>query len=142
MKNTVTFETAKRLKEAGFPQPEPEFGQFWYHNAGLQIAIMESNDAGGHIGKFIRFFGTVNGSLREKSFFSVSIMKIFMKDACFAPTATDILKEIPFVSLSFEVYETRFEFRVWEGLKLIAKHENPHEAAALAWLSIQEIQKK
>ena len=127
--NTVTFEIAKRLNEGGFPQPEPEFGQFWYHNAGLQIAIMESNDAGGHIGKFIRFFGTVNGSLREKSFFSVSI---------FAPTATDILKEIPFVSLSFEVYETRFEFRVWEGLKLIAKHENPHEAAAIAWLSIQE----
>ena len=67
--NTVSFETAKRLKEAGFPQPDPEFGQFWYHNAGSQIAIMESNDAGGHIGKFIRFFGTVNGSLREKSFF-------------------------------------------------------------------------
>lgn len=24
MKNVVTFETAQRLKEAGFPQPEPE----------------------------------------------------------------------------------------------------------------------
>ena len=30
MKNLVSFETAKALKAAGFPQPEPEFGQFWY----------------------------------------------------------------------------------------------------------------
>jgi len=106
--NTVTFETAKRLKEAGFPQPEPEFGQVWY---------------------------SPNGAIR--------VIYIKTYDLVFAPSATDILKEIPFFgSLSFEVYETRFEFRVWEGLKLIAKNENPHEAAALAWLSIQEIQKK
>lgn len=26
----VSFETAKKLKEAGFPQPSPEFGQMWY----------------------------------------------------------------------------------------------------------------
>lgn len=30
MKNVVTFEAARALKEAGFPQPEPEAGQAWY----------------------------------------------------------------------------------------------------------------
>lgn len=31
MFNYVTFETAKKLKEAGFPQPEPfPVGQVWY----------------------------------------------------------------------------------------------------------------
>jgi hypothetical protein len=30
MKNVVSFETAKRLKNAGFPQPNYEFGQVWY----------------------------------------------------------------------------------------------------------------
>ena len=28
--NTVTFETAKALRDAGFPQPEPAEGQFWW----------------------------------------------------------------------------------------------------------------
>jgi len=31
MKNIVTFETAQRLKEAGFPQPNWSFGQYWYN---------------------------------------------------------------------------------------------------------------
>lgn len=30
MKDVVDFETAVRLKEAGFPQPSPEVGQFWH----------------------------------------------------------------------------------------------------------------
>lgn len=127
MENTVSFETAKRLKEAGFPQPVPEFGQFWYAPNGV-ICVMWGN-------------GVFDGEARVM-IANGNTIYIKTYDIVFAPTATDILKEIPFVSLSFEVYETRFEFRVWEGLKLIAKHENPHDAAALAWLSIQEIQKK
>jgi hypothetical protein len=123
--NTVTFETAKRLKEAGFPQPVPKDGQFWYRPSG-GIGYIDIVDSDGEI------YALLNGEVKGVKGFDSAI---------FAPAATDILKEIPFVSLSFEVYETRFEFRVWEGLKLIAKHENPHEAAALAWLSIQEIQK-
>lgn len=30
MQHFCTFETAQRLADAGFPQPEPQGGQFWY----------------------------------------------------------------------------------------------------------------
>jgi len=30
MNNFVTYETALRLRAAGFPQPEPKAGQMWY----------------------------------------------------------------------------------------------------------------
>lgn len=40
MKNIVSFETAKRLRSAGFPQPKPEAGQFWFDPYGdLYIAL-------------------------------------------------------------------------------------------------------
>ncbi len=123
--NTVSFETAKWLNEAGFPQSAPEFGQVW-------VGRNETLILGG-IGKASKArHCLIDGHG------SVLVDDFIVDRLVFAPAATDILKEIPFVSLSFEVYETSFEFRVWEGLKLIAKHENPHEAAAIAWLSIQE----
>lgn len=30
----VNFETARALKEAGFPQPKFQFGQIWYNSSG------------------------------------------------------------------------------------------------------------
>lgn len=35
----VTFETAKRLAEAGFPQPAPERGQTWWSEVGAEYLI-------------------------------------------------------------------------------------------------------
>lgn len=43
MKNTVSFETASRLKAAGFPQPEPEFGQVYFDVDGDRLICLEEN---------------------------------------------------------------------------------------------------
>lgn len=37
--NHVTFETARKLKDAGFPQPAMEWGQCWYSVNGHEILI-------------------------------------------------------------------------------------------------------
>ena len=38
--NFVTYETALRLKEAGFPQPEKERLQIWYNDKGVPSIIL------------------------------------------------------------------------------------------------------
>lgn len=39
MKDIVTAETALELKNAGFPQPAPEFGQTWYSKNGTKFLV-------------------------------------------------------------------------------------------------------
>ena len=43
MKDIVSFDTAKRLKEAGFPQPAPAPGQFWYNSECVIFYIYAAN---------------------------------------------------------------------------------------------------
>lgn len=74
MKNVVTFETAKWLKESGFVQPVPEFGQVWYGINGAQCLCIGNV----FIDKFHNRW-TVLDVLRF----------------VFAPTATDILEQLP-----------------------------------------------
>lgn len=81
MQNFVSFETAKRLKQAGFPQPEYETGQFWYGDTGKLCVIT-------HAGEYLTGFTVLNG-LRE-----IWDLEGKDSDAVFAPTATDILREI------------------------------------------------
>lgn len=40
MQNVVSFEVAKALKDAGFEQPEPEVGQFWYDRMYQRLSIV------------------------------------------------------------------------------------------------------
>ena len=43
--NTTIFETAKALQNAGFPQPEPAPGQFWYNQKGLlHVVFIEGGE--------------------------------------------------------------------------------------------------
>jgi len=103
----VTFETAKRLKEAWFPQPKKtEKGQEWF-----------AND------EPILFAGCEQVEVR-----------MFGQDMVFAPTATDILAHLPgwylthasgvWVCLSFDD----------EGNPPDSfRHTNPAEAVAKAW---------
>lgn len=37
---TATFESAKRLKEAGFPQPLPLGVQVWFLKGGLPLVVI------------------------------------------------------------------------------------------------------
>lgn len=85
MKDIITFETAVRLKEAGFPQPAPEVGQVWYNN---------------DFGPF--FVGKLwMADRRLRNIFYPNTGKVVNKeirlfpDFVFAPTATDIIRMIP-----------------------------------------------
>ena len=110
----MTFDTARRLKEAGFPQPQPAFGQIWYDKGGRHLSMHDIKEPD----ELARHF-------REKGF-------------AFAPTATDIL-----FALGSDVYLTRsyrggfdvyLTFRNLEDGCPDATHENAAEACAAAWL--------
>ena len=42
----VTFETAVKLKEAGFPQPDPKIGQVWYFFQKPRMGILSDGTDG------------------------------------------------------------------------------------------------
>lgn len=120
MKDTATFETAARLKEAGFPQPTPEAGQFWYNPdfGPFLVGKLWMVD-----GRLRNIFYPDTGKVVNKE------IRLF-PDCVFAPTATDILRELgPLFDLSYDCAE------FWCGDK---KDWNPAEAAAEAWLKLQE----
>lgn len=137
MKDITTFETAARLKEAGFPQPTPEAGQWWYNP---------------DIGIFLT--GKLSPYGRERHIYYPDTGNVFFKnqllfpDCVFAPTATDILRQMPnYYYIRKYKYDTesvnRFSIfcELQEGdLSQIAKgvDTNPAEAAASAWLKLQE----
>lgn len=76
MTQHVSYETAVRLKEAGFPQPEPQYGQCWYNDNGGQIIIGHTTDSWGE---------------PDESF------------SVFAPSALDLLQSIPSGSITIDL---------------------------------------
>ena len=101
MLDLVSFETATTLKEAGFPQPQYiEFG-FGYDETGSRFTIQEC-----------RF------------------PPLGVDGMYFAPTATDILRELPGANLR------------WNGSTFFCKYrgetenQNPADALAQMWLRI------
>jgi hypothetical protein len=119
----VSFETAKKLKEAGFPQPEPAVGQVWYNEIGFPSLLTRNMGEGEW-----RFVLLASGEVR---FDLVDFGRTF-----FAPTATDILP------LLGESYGLNCEGDGWQVFWMsswgyedtIAEHANPAEACAAAWL--------
>jgi len=83
MKNYVNFETASRLKAAGFPQPEPEFGQVWYAPGGTVIIIVRTSSR--KVDYVIDQFSLIYRDYKD-DFFQNAIV--------FAPTAADIFLSI------------------------------------------------
>lgn len=88
MSNIITFETAVKLKEAGFHQPAPQVGHIWYGLIGgyseinMIVSIKDKN-------VFIDIHG--NQHLQEA----------FDKFGTYAPTVGDLLKEMPDCRLSY-----------------------------------------
>lgn len=85
MKNVVTFETARKLKDAGFPQPEAEFGQVWYRpeyidNSNTILVTGQWDEGPYGIGDMGQQYSPYNLAWHE---------------LVFAPTATDILEYLP-----------------------------------------------
>jgi hypothetical protein len=125
MKNTVSFETASRLKAAGFPQPEPEAGQVW-HEGNMPYVIGAFKD-GKLSGAY--FYGGV--------FFEVE--QDAMEKDIFAPTATDILPQLPSAANISKPFNAELWLCVYgENEDNWTESNNPAEAAALAWFEIHE----
>lgn len=120
MKDVVSFETAKRLKEAGFPQPFIAPAQIWFipqpHLVGLWLPCEENTSPYSPHGDWV-----------------------------FAPTATDILREFhrkrASVLLRLGAVEEGFECfysHSVSGFLGSLSHDNPAEACAEAWLQLNE----
>lgn len=118
MENYVTPETAKKMKEAGFPQPDFKFGQLWYETERQDFAIVGT-------GKFELFKQHREGEL------------------IFAPTATDILRELgddyalhtekgSFKCICTDIFRGGVTDGDFDG-----SHENPAEACYLAWKELK-----
>lgn len=123
----VTFETAKRLKAAGFPQPVPEFGQVWYDLQMSPLTICNLRPIG-----FIL-------PISKTTWFSMSCDEDLVKHLAFAPTATDILNHSGERLAIFTPMEGGgFICGKMSGDTTTFEHTNPAEAAALAYLAIHE----
>ena len=117
----VTFETALKLKEAGFPQPRftPGIWQFWYGHGGLlgvSMQVDRIHEAEG------------------------SILHVPNPSLIFAPTAADVLQELGdgyFLMLDgcFEIDQMSEQYGTSPAF---SRHENPAEPAALAYLKLKE----
>lgn len=103
----VSYEIAKRLKEAGFPQPtETHLGGVWYTSDYYACALVWFREA------------------------SVGVDKL--NDAIFAPSATDILQYLPGWAMQYVEAEW-ICYYVQNELEDFVGHSNPAEAAADAW---------
>ena len=78
MKNVVTPETARKLKEAGFKQPKFEAGQFWY----------KERYPGGIAAKWVLCV------FSELDFIPLDGGNFPTGEAVFVPTATDVLRTL------------------------------------------------
>ena len=132
MKDIVTFETAVRLKEAGFPQPQPGAGQ-WWHNPDFGLFVVGIKWFADNREYRIFYPGTGKSVLKSEA--------MFLKCA-FAPTATDILRElrdgsnIGIMGKRFLCYSSDFEHGIDHPGTPI--NDNPAEAVAEAWLKLNE----
>lgn len=130
-----THQTSLALKAAGLPQPDPKPGQFWY---GKRTAGFEAEP-----GSLCVLIGTDTGNLE---FVPIDNQKNENnKFFVFAPTIDYLLPLIGNDAIiKFRKDETGqiFECNIqgddgWE--RMLGYHEtNPAEAAAMAWLKINE----
>ena len=80
MNTTVDFETARQLREAGFPQPEPGFAQTWHGPETILIGGQFDN-------RSLRVFTNEGQGEFEPGFISSFYT--------YAPTALDIIAQMP-----------------------------------------------
>jgi hypothetical protein len=123
--DVVSFETAKRLKDAGFPQPQVGDFQFWAKsNTGVETAIVRA------------------GGDQER------LLNQIFEDRVYLPTATDILALLP---MGYAVYTWQDLYSKngwsWSCLNIMGKQhtdprsddfDNPAEACAKVWLELSE----
>lgn len=124
----VTFETAKRLKAAGFAKFSISPSSLWYDKSGRMFVITQNTGEGSDF--------TFKGSYLGGGLISGPI-----RDYChyYAPTATDILNHSGERLAIFTPMEGGgFICGKLSGDTTTFEHANPAEAAALAYLTIHE----
>jgi len=122
----ATFETALKLRDAGFPQPEFSDGQRWYNKAlNLKNIISIIENYGGYIFSCDRsgnFYGPV---------------ELGKMPLVFAPTVQDILEQIPSFKLTFN-----WSYGLWDCRRFghwdCQENESAVEACAAAWFDQKE----
>lgn len=117
MKITVTFETAKALRDAGFPQPESVAkGQYWYSANGGEDML----------------FSVV-------SFLEETTKTVKKKGWIFAPQAHDVLEQLGWeFYLLFDQTAPQWICNQPSNEVGIWTDKNPHEAAAKAYLQLHK----
>lgn len=118
MKNHVSPETARKLKEAGLSQPKFEVGQFWY----------KERYPGGTAAKQVLCV------FSELDFIPLDGGNYPTGEAVFAPTITDIMPHLDgykFLSVWSTVQGVEFRFAHKEYTR---RSGNPSEDAAHAFL--------
>jgi hypothetical protein len=83
MTNVVSLETAKRLRDVGFPQPVPAFGQLWISQIG-EVVVVLSNDGG-----YVRF--AWDNPHWDDPCYDSNSSEAFARGYVFAPSPTDFL---------------------------------------------------
>lgn len=123
----VTFETARKLKDADFPQPEPMPGQVWYADNSLKVFVSKVNA------------GSISG---HSEYPCARIEDTITAVDIFAPTATDIMLRLPGWSLSFENGIWICSIQEDEFVLAEFRNSNPAEAAVEAFFFEQSHAKK
>jgi hypothetical protein len=85
MTDVVSFETAQRLKDAGFPQPEKTGRTLWYDNSGY-IIVISTGASGCQPGQIL--------AMSPDDGISFLTVETEMTDWTFAPSAMDILRHL------------------------------------------------
>lgn len=150
MKDIISYKTALALKEAGFPQPKPEAGQVWYNNNGDAVIYLRSGfapaDGFVSIGDYFHlvYDTSVNYCVESSIRSSLDIsIESFLSNHCYASSATDLLRELPQMSLTYYFIEEAdpswwdvefYDTITPEGQSLSEHPTNPAEALAAAWL--------
>lgn len=137
MKDVVDFETAKRLRDAGFPQPgypipDPVdvMGRVMYDADGDKFMCFWQEEDGGGVISLTPFMNNKQDCKNP---------------LVFAPTATDILRELPednyigFESGHFVIKEFMwFGDAGYEFTDVVPPCDNPAEGLAKRWLRLNE----
>lgn len=111
----VSFETSKRLKAAGFPQPKKAPGQFWHNEHGKLCVIREGQG----------MLTAVWLSVPMEASISIIAIELF-----FVPTATDIMRHLP-DGPPLQFQNGHFRLAWW-------KHKKSAEVAAAEYFELHE----
>lgn len=125
----VSFETAKKLKAAGFPEPEFACWQVWYNALGI----------GTFLGRKVLIGEKMHFSCYSLGSGRVMDMIVGHGDGTtFAPTVDDILLELPAYDIGYyTALEGKPTFVVFDdNMERVSGSHCPAEAAALAWISL------